>query len=52
MQYVYKNIGDYNPGKKQEILTLFDDMIAEMISKKKCNQIVIELLICGRKLNF
>ena len=45
MQYVYKNIEDYNPGKERKILTVFDDMIADMINNKKLNSIVTELLI-------
>ena len=35
MQDVYKNIEDYNPGKKRKILIVFDDMIADMINNKK-----------------
>ena len=34
-----------------EILMVFDDMIADMLSNKKLNPIVTELLIRGRKLN-
>ena len=51
MQDVYKNIEDYNPGKKRKILIVFDDMIADMINNKKLNPILIELFIRGRKLN-
>ena len=51
MQDVYKNIEDYNPMKKREILIVFDDMIADMISNNKLNPIVTELFIRGRKLN-
>ena len=51
MQGVYKNIEDNNPGKKREILIVFDDMIADMINNKKLNPVVIELFIRGRKLN-
>ena len=51
MQDVYKNITEYNPGKKHEILIVFDDMIAGMINNKKLNSIVTELFIRGRKLN-
>ena len=29
MQHVYKNIEEYNPGKKRKILLAFDDMIAD-----------------------
>ena len=51
MQGVYKNIEDNNPGKKREILIVFDDMIADMINNKKLNPVVIELFIRGIKLN-
>ena len=51
IQYVYKNIEDYNPGKKRKILIVFDDTIAAMISNKKLNPVVTELFIRGRKLN-
>ena len=51
MKDVYKNIENYNPGKKRKILILFDDMIADMINNKKLNPVVTELFIRGRKLN-
>ena len=51
MQYVYKNIEDFNPGKKRKILIVLDDMIADMINNKKLNPVVTELFIRGRKLN-
>ena len=51
MQDVYKNIEDYNPGKKCKILIVLDDMIADMIINKKVNSVVTELFIRGRKLN-
>ena len=51
MQDVYKNIEDYNPIEKRKVLIIFDDMIADMISNNKLNQIVTELFIPGRKLN-
>ena len=50
-QDVYKNIEDYNPGKKRKILIVFDDMIADMINNKRLNPIVAELFIRGRKRN-
>ena len=34
MQGVYKNIDEYNQGKKPKILIFFDDMIADMINNK------------------
>ena len=51
MQDVYKNIEDYNPGKKRKIIIVFGDMIADMINNKKLKPIVTELFIRGRKLN-
>ena len=32
---IFKNIEDYNLNKKPKILTVFDDMIADMLSNKK-----------------
>ena len=49
MQDVYKNIENYNPGKKRKIV--FDDMIADMLNNKKLNPVVTELFIRCRKLN-
>ena len=49
MQGVYKNIEDYNPGKKRKTLIVFDDMIPEMINKIKFNPVVTELFIRGRE---
>ena len=51
MNYIYKNIEEYNPNKKRKILIIFDDTIADMLSNKKLNLIVTELFIRGRKLN-
>ena len=51
MQDVYKNIEEYNPIKKREVLIIFDDMIADMINNNKLNPIVTELFIGSRKLN-
>ena len=50
MEDVYKNIENYNTGKKREILIVFDDMIADMINNKKLNPVVTELFIRGSKL--
>ena len=47
MQDVYKNIEDYNLGKKRKVLIGFDDVIADMINNKKLNPIVTELFIRG-----
>ena len=51
MYDVYKDIDDYNPDKENKILIVFDDMIADMIHKKKLNSVVTELIIRGRKSN-
>ena len=51
MHDVYKNIDEYNPDKKNKILIVFGDMIADMILNKKLNSILAELFIRGRKLN-
>ena len=51
MDDIYKNIEEYNPNKRGKILIVFDDMIADMLSNKKLNPKVTELLIRGRKLN-
>ena len=45
MQEFYKDIEEYNLGKKQKILIDFDDMIAEMVNNKKLNPVVTELLL-------
>ena len=51
MQDVYKNIKEYNSGRKCNVLIVFDVMIADMIRNKKLSPILIELFIIGRKLN-
>ena len=38
MKDVYKNIENYNPGKKRKILIVFDNMIADMINNKNLIQ--------------
>ena len=50
MDDIYKNDEEYNLKKKRKILIVFD-MIDDMLSNKKLNQIVVELFIRGRKLN-
>ena len=44
---IYKKIEEYSPNKERKILLVFNDMIADMLSKK-LNLVVTEL---GRKLN-
>ena len=42
---------DYNRNKKQKILIVFDDMIADMPTNKMLSPIVTALFTRGRKLN-
>ena len=51
MDDIYKNIEEYNPNKKREILIVFDDMFGDMLSTKKHNPIVTELFVRCRQLN-
>ena len=46
-----KNIEEYSPGRKCNLLLNFDDMITDMISNKKSNQTVTELFIRRRNTN-
>ena len=40
MDDIYKNIEEYDLNKKQKILIVFDDIIANMHSNKKVNPMV------------
>ena len=51
MKDIYRNTEEYNSNKKRKILIVFDNMIADILSNKKLNQVVAELFIRGRKLN-
>ena len=51
MDHIYKNMEEYNSNKKRKILTVFTDMIVNMLNNKKLNPIVTELFIRGRKLD-
>ena len=51
MEDFYKNIYEYNSGKKRKILIVFYDIIADMINNKKLNSVVAELFIKGKNLN-
>ena len=42
---IYKNIEEYNPNKKDKILILFDNMIADLLRNKKLNPIATELFV-------
>ena len=46
MDDIYKSAKEYNPNKKRKILIVFDDVIANMLSKKN-NPIVTEFHIRG-----
>ena len=48
MDDINKKIEEYNPNKKRKI---FDDMIADVLSNKKLNPVVTELLIRDTKLD-
>ena len=37
MENLYSNISDYNPSRKGKILIVFDDLIADIMTKKKLN---------------
>ena len=50
MNDVYQNIDNYNPSRKKK-LTLFDDMIVDIMSNKKFQAIIKELFIRCRKVN-
>ena len=41
----------YNPSRRRNVSIAFDEMIVDMISNKKLNQIVTELFIRERRLN-
>ena len=51
MQNVYKNVKEYNPSRKCNVLIVFDVMIADLNNNKKLNHLVTELFIRGGKLN-
>ena len=50
MDDIYKNIDDYNPKRKRELLIVFEDMIADIMTNKKFQAIIKELSIRYRKL--
>ena len=51
MDDVYENIHGYNSSRKRKILIVFDDMIADIMTKKKFQSIIKELFIRCMKLN-
>ena len=51
MDDIYENINDYNPSREKQILIVFDDMIAGIMTNKEFKAIIKELFIRCRKLN-
>ena len=49
MDDVYQNIDDYNPSRKRKILIVFDDMIADIMTNKKFQTLIKELLLGAEK---
>ena len=48
---VYSNINDFNPNRNRKNLTVFDDIIADIMANKTFQSIIKELFIRCRKLN-
>ena len=51
MDDINQSIQEYNPNKKQKMLIIFYDRIADMFCNKALNPIATELFIRGKKLN-
>ena len=51
MDDVFTNIDDYNKQRKRNVLIIFDDMIADIMSSNNFKGIIKELFIRCRKLN-
>ena len=51
MDDIYENIEEYSRNKKRQILILFDDIMAEILSNKRLIEIVTELFIRRKLLN-
>ena len=43
---IYKNIEEYFLNKEQKILTVFDDMIADMLNNEKLDPVVAKYFAC------
>ena len=52
MNGVYKNIDDYNPNRQRKTLIVFNDMISDIMSNKKFQDIIKDLFIRCRKIKF
>ena len=51
MDDITENIEDYNKKRNRKVLIVFDDMISDVMSNKKAQQVLKELFIRCRKLN-
>ena len=51
MDDILINIEDYNKKRKRKVSIVFDDMISRVMSNKKAQQVLKDLLIRCRKLN-
>ena len=51
MDDIYENIDNYNPNRKKKKLFVFYDMIADIMTNKKFQSIIKELIIRCRKIN-
>ena len=51
MDDVYESNNDHNTNRKRKILIVFDDMIADIMTKKKFQAIIKELFIRCRKIH-
>ena len=51
MDDVYENIHDYNPIRKRKKLIVFDDMTADIMTNKRFQTVIKELVIKCRELN-
>ena len=51
MDDVYENIDDYSLSRKRKELIVFDDMIADIMTNRRFQAIIKELLILCRKIN-
>ena len=51
MNDVCENIDHYNPNRRRKILTVFNDMIADIMATERFQSIIKELFIRSRKLN-
>ena len=52
MEDLYENTDDYNPSREIKILIDFNDKIPDIMSNKKVQALIKELLIRSRKLKY